>query len=810
MTKLKITIVSYSWPPRNSISTHRPYSWARYWSEQGEDVTVITAKKQSFDHPLDLELPKLKGVKVIEVPYQFFGKWIIQFSYIEKIAKLLRFRFFKFIGTDNDPRKNWFLTSSPFFSKIARESDIVISTYGPEVSHIIGCRMKMLCPSIYWIADYRDLWSDNPNLADTPKKLKEKIKKKEKETVGRYADLITSISNDFCQRLYDLHKKPVLKITNGFDIKDQIVKKNISNKFPLLIKKLRIIFTGSIYSKEPSPVMLLDAIVNLVNNKKIPKNSIIVEFYGSRLDHIKNLSQKAKYLDLIKVKGHIPRLQVLEEQKKADLLLLLASSKEISRGHLTGKIFEYMSAGRPIICIGGRSSFEIGQILKMTNTGIIFEKYDIKKLEDFIFRYYHVEKLSRNYKPNINKVLSFSRKRIANNFLREIKKKFSERKKLKSIKFIRPKKFVNKIPRVIHLITGLERGGAERFLYNLISTGLKGQFNNSVISLMEEGYYGKLLKKKKIPVFSLDMRRGQINFSAAKKLRRILVDQKPDIIQGWMYHGNLAALLGYIMINKKVKLSWTIRLSLEIYKRMKLTTRLAIKLGSYFSRIPDLIIYNSNRSLKQHRSIGYNRENDFSIPNGFDTKAWKPNKKIRAYLRNKHGISKTTKVIGYVGRGDDQKDIPTLFKAFDKVCKKHSNIILLTIGRNLRQYSTNNKNIIFLGQQSNLENLMNAFDLLCLSSKAEGFPNVIGEAMSTGIPCVTTDVGDAKDIVGETGWISPPNDPISLANCLDSALKKPKGQLKKYGKIARKKIISNFSIDRVKNQYISLYNSTLD
>ena len=810
MKKLKITIVTYSWPPRNSISTHRPYSWARYWSEKGEDVTILTAKKQSFDHPLDLELSKLKGVKVIEMPYQFFGSWIVKFSPIEKIAKLFRFKFLNYLGEVNDPRNNWFLTSSPIFSKIARESDIVISTYGPEVSHTIGCKMKMLCPSVYWIADYRDLWSDNPNMADASKKLKEKIKKKEKETVGRYADLITSISDDFCRRLYKLHKKPVIKVTNGFDIKDKIVKKNISKKLPTLNKTLRIIFTGSIYSKKPSPVMLLDAIVNLVNKKKIPKKSIIVEFYGSRLDHIKNLSQKSKYLNLISIKGHIPRLKVLEEQKKANLLLLLASSKEISRGHLTGKIFEYMSAGRPILCIGGRSNFEIGKVLKMTNTGIVFEKHDIKKLEDLICKYYYGEGLLRNYKPNINKVLSFSRERIANNFLRKIKKIFLARKKLKSIKFIKSIKFDNKTPRVIHLITGLERGGAERFLYNLISNGLKGQFNNSVISLMGEGYYGKLLKKKRIPVFSLNMDRGQINFSAVKKLREILIDHKPDIIQGWMYHGNLAALLGYIMVNRKVKLSWTIRLSLEIYKRMKLTTRLAIKLGSYLSKIPDLIIYNSNRSLKQHRTIGYNKENDFSIPNGFDTKVWKPNKKIRLNLRNKLGLSNTAKVIGYVGRGDDQKDIPTLFKAFDRACKKHSNIFLITIGRNLKKYSTKNKNIIFLGQQSNVQDLMKTFDLLCLSSKAEGFPNVIGEAMSTGLPCVTTDVGDAKDIVGKTGWISPPNDPIALANCLNSALKNSHGQLEKYGKIARKKIISNFSIDDVKNQYISLYNSTLD
>ena len=767
-------------------------------------------KKKSFDQPLDLKLPKLKGVKVIEIPYPFFGRWLLKFPLIEKIAKKFRFKFFNFLGGDFDPRNNWFLTSSPIFSKIARDTDILISTYGPEVSHIIGCRMKILYPSIYWIADYRDLWSDNPNFVGIVKKLKEKIKKKEKKTVGRYADLITSVSDDFCLRLKKLHKKHSIKITNGFDINEKIVQKTLSKKISKLNIPLKIVYTGSISTDERSPVMLLDAIVNLINKEKIPKKSVILEFYGTRLERIKELSEQSKYSNLINIKGHVPRSKVLKKQKQADILLLLESSREISRGSLTGKIFEYMASGRPIICIGGRSDFEIGKVLKMTNTGLVFEKHQIKKLEDFIYKHYNGEGLFKKFKPNINKVLSFSRKRIANNFIYKIKKLFSERKKSKSIKFIKPKKFNKKIPSVIHLITSLERGGAERFLHNLISNGLKGQFNNSVISLMAEGHYGKLLKKKKIPVFSLNMDRGQINFLAAKKLRKILIEQKPDIIQGWMYHGNLAALLGYLMVNRKIKLSWTIRLSLEIYSRMKLTTRLAIKLGSYLSKIPDLIIYNSNRSLKQHRAIGYNKENDFSIPNGFDTKVWKPNLKIRLHLRNKLGISSTTKVIGYVGRGEDQKDIPTLFKAFDEVCKKHSNTILLTIGRNLKQHTTNNKNIIFLGQQSNVENLMKTFDLLCLSSKAEGFPNVIGEAMATGIPCITTDVGDAKEIVGETGWISPPNDPVSLANCLDSALKNPKGQLGKYGKIARKKIINNFSIEGVKNQYISLYNSILD
>ena len=810
MKKLKIVIISYSWPPRNAISVHRPYSWARYWSEQGNDVTVLTAKKQIFDSPLDLDLPHLKNVNVIELPYYLFWSPLLKFPFIEKIGKWFKKKFSNYLEPSYDPRNYWYYSTSPIFSKIARNVDVVISTYGPEVSHSIGCKMKILNPSIYWIADYRDLWSENPGLDDAPKKLKNKIKMKEKETVGRYADLITAVSDDHCERLSKLLKKPTLKITNGFDIDEHTVKNNISKKNLKLNKKLKIVFTGNIYSKEFSPVILLNSIVNLINKKKIPKNSIVLEFYGARHDHIKNLSLKPKYQNLIQLKGHINRSKILEKQKKADILVLYLSSKDISRGVVTGKFYEYMAAARPILCIGGRPDFDIVRILKLTKIGLIFHKNNDQKLEDLICSSYYGEGIFKKYKPNKNKVLSFSRKRISKFFLSEIKKRVLKNKKGSSTKFSTILTSNKKIPKVVHIITGLEKGGAERFLYNLINKNLNNQINNTVISLMSEGYYGTLLEKKKIKVFNLNMSRGSIDFSALRKLREILIKQKPDIIQGWMYHGNLAALLGNIMVNRKLKLSWSIRLSLEIFNRMKLSTRIAIKFGSIFSRIPDSIIYNSIRSLNQHRHIGYSNSRDFFIPNGFDTDKWKPDKNLKLKLRNTLGISKSKKVIGYVGRGDDQKDLPTLFKAFDKICKTHKNIFLVAIGRNLKKYSTNNKNVIFLGQRSDIENLMKCFDLLCLSSRAEGFPNVIGEAMSTGVPCITTDVGDARDIVGKTGWVSPPNNPKSLAYCLDTALKSSRRELTNHSYIARQKIIDQFHIKDIRKQFTSLYKSMLD
>ena len=185
-----------------------------------------------------------------------------------------------------------------------------------------------------------------------------------------------------------------------------------------------------------------------------------------------------------------------------------------------------------------------------------------------------------------------------------MKKKSNNQKDQRDKKTLSKKNFP-KVPKICHIITGLERGGAERFLFNLLTdTNLNKETNNIVISLMSEGYYGPLLKKKKISLSCLNMNRGQINISSVIKLHQILKKTKPDIVQGWMYHGNLAALLG-TYINKKVKLSWNIRLSLETYSEMKFKTRLAIKLGAMFSKKANSIIYNSKRSLNLLRQFGF-------------------------------------------------------------------------------------------------------------------------------------------------------------------------------------------------------------
>ena len=113
---------------------------------------------------------------------------------------------------------------------------------------------------------------------------------------------------------------------------------------------------------------------------------------------------------------------------------------------------------------------------------------------------------------------------------------------------------------------------------------------------MSEGYYGPLIKKNKIQLYCLNMDRGKINLKSIYNLRKTLIKENPDIIQGWMYHGNLAAFLGKYMLRKKVILSWNVRLSLEIFSEMKFTTKIAVRIGALLSKKCNSIIYNSTVS----------------------------------------------------------------------------------------------------------------------------------------------------------------------------------------------------------------------
>ncbi|WP_240474058.1 glycosyltransferase [Salinivibrio socompensis] len=172
-------------------------------------------------------------------------------------------------------------------------------------------------------------------------------------------------------------------------------------------------------------------------------------------------------------------------------------------------------------------------------------------------------------------------------------------------------------------------------------------------------------------------------------------------------------------------------------------------------------------------------------------------------------------LLGTIGRFNPQKDHVGLLKSLDLVKRRCSEFSAVLIGKDI---TSNNlflmdkikkiefeDNISLLGQRTDIATIMNSLDVHILSSSfGEGFPNVVAEAMACGTPCITTDVGDAAIIVGDTGWVVPPKDPQALANAILEAMEEKQNNPQAWQarkQACRERIINNFSIEKMVSSY---------
>lgn len=376
----------------------------------------------------------------------------------------------------------------------------------------------------------------------------------------------------------------------------------------------------------------------------------------------------------------------------------------------------------------------------------------------------------------------------------------------------------NSKAKIVHIITGLGIGGAERALHTLLSNGLQGEFSNHVISLVDEGHYGPLLRRAGIPITVVKMRRSFPDPVAIFRLSRLVRSLKPDIIQGWMHHGNLAAYLVKLSVPQSTSMVWNIRSGLDAIELLSKLTRILIHLEGNLSSSAHRIIYNSQRSRTQHEASGFFSKNGIVIPNGFDTEYWGPIIPPIFPMRNSFNLPPDAIVLGFVGRNHPQKDVANFLRSLTKVFAVEQNLYVFIIGRGIDRRdvllrplleSLPGERVLLLGERSDIPELMPEFDLFCLSSRTEGFPNVIGEAMSCGVPCISTDVGDAAMIIGDTGWVVPPSDSVAFAEAISAALALSKEERRKIGDMARQRVMDQYSIHSSVDQYKSLYEGLL-
>lgn len=375
---------------------------------------------------------------------------------------------------------------------------------------------------------------------------------------------------------------------------------------------------------------------------------------------------------------------------------------------------------------------------------------------------------------------------------------------------------MNKRPlRVLHCITSLLADGAQQMLLKLCSHGDRSNFRYYIVSLAEEGGLEECFERLDIPVISLGLKKSAPTFSALSQLSSIIKVIRPDIVQSWMYHANLAASLAKALARSDASIIWNIRRALYSTKQDRLLTRAVIRLNALLSFSPQLIIYCGSLIAQQHERNGFDKRKSLVIPNGFDTDKYRPSSAAKGDLHRLLQLPQNTPIIGAVGRFHPHKDHHTLFRAAATVTQAFPKVKFVLIGRGLEPTNAAvadwleryqlTEHVSLLGERSDVASLIAGLDLFCSSSLSEGFPNAIGEAMACGIPCVTTDAGASPDIVGDTGIIVPRQAPEVLAAALLRLLTMPKDSLQTLGSQARERIERLFPIKNVVETYQKVY-----
>ena len=371
---------------------------------------------------------------------------------------------------------------------------------------------------------------------------------------------------------------------------------------------------------------------------------------------------------------------------------------------------------------------------------------------------------------------------------------------------------------VMHVITGLEVGGAERMLSNI---ALRTRYPTVVVSLKTGGRIGEGLKAQDIPVHTFNLSRNLSVFTGVAKLRKLVDDYQPAVIQSWLYAADLIA--GFVAQRTGIPIVWNVRQSETGWrpgqKHIALNQRINAKLST---RWPRKIIFCGDVAYNRHMMIGYDQARGIVIPNGIDTDMFRPNPTAQTQFRQRWNIDDGCHLIGMVGRYDPLKNHRRFLQVLARLktdVDKPVHAVLIGRGvesanEELRSHIADlglQDNCTLLGERDDISEAMNAFDLYLLTSDSEGWPNVLGEAMACGRCCVATDVGDVRQLMGDTGYaVSPTDDVSAFVNACRRVLALGQSQREQRGQAARDRIVDRFSLKESVRRYDEIYASYLD
>jgi glycosyltransferase involved in cell wall biosynthesis len=369
--------------------------------------------------------------------------------------------------------------------------------------------------------------------------------------------------------------------------------------------------------------------------------------------------------------------------------------------------------------------------------------------------------------------------------------------------------------RVTHIITGLAADGAEKMLHRLIAGMDRNLFQNEVISLTDRGLMASNIEACGIPVHALGITSGFNAPYALARLIRCLRMAKPQLAQTWMYHADLFGGIAAKLAGCPTVV-WNIRHSALDSRVDSYRTDQIARMCARLSRlIPTRIVCCSENSRDAHLKIGYASDRMTVIPNGFDLGAFRPDARDREAIRRELAIPESAPVIGIVGRYHPAKDHDTFLLAAGQLHRERPEVKFALCGRGVDRHNAELAERIrsaglegacyLLGHRDDMRRVFNLLDIVTSASTGEAFPNVIAEAMACGVPCVVTDVGQSRVIVGDTGRVVPPRASGALVQAWRDTLALCLHERKRLARLARQRVEQNFALPDVIARYENLY-----
>ena len=414
---MKVLIITYYWPPAGGSGVQRWLKFVKYLQNFDVEPIVYTVDDVNYpkeDKSLINEIPK--GIEVLKQPIweptdiMFWKnknqqKKDISNSTNNGVLSFVRGNFFI-----PDPKVFWVKPSVEYLQKYLKSNkvDLIISTGPPHSMHLIAQKLKKKT-GVKWLADFRDPWTDLYYNKEFKQLSFAKKKNKKLETsVFKNADCVLTVSNSL-KKEFAKSASRVEVITNGFD--DEVLTDNTIE----LDKKFTISYIG-LLPKQSNPKLFFKVLRELCLENDDFKNDLKLNFIGDISEEVKQEIQKNNLQENTSFDGYVPHKKAIEYQKKSQVLLLLIPNVKNSDGILTGKLFEYLTAKRPILAIGSVTG-DLSEVLKNTNAGVVVGFNDENTLISEIKGLYHQYK-----KGN----LTLDSKNIEQFHRKELTKKLSE------------------------------------------------------------------------------------------------------------------------------------------------------------------------------------------------------------------------------------------------------------------------------------------------------------------------------------------------------------------------------------------------